>query len=273
MAGLPTFIIAGAMRCGTTSLNGYLREHPDVVTSQPKEVHFFDLHFDEGLDWYRSHFPDTAGTTAVGEATPDYLYHPLAVARIAAEMPDVKLIVLLRNPIDRAHSHYWHNRSRGRENLDFDAALEAEPVRIAIGGEQRRIFSYADKGRYVAQLERVYASVAPERVLVRTFDELEQAPDALYADTCRFLGIDDTFRPDNLGSAINAYVEFRSPRLRNIAKLLPTPLRKAVGRFNEKEPAPYGSMKPATRERLAADFAEANAGLDALTGMRIPDWF
>lgn len=260
------------MRCGTTSLNGYLREHPQVAVSQPKEVHFFDLHFDEGVDWYAGHFPDAEGSTAVGEATPDYLYHATAVARIAATLPDVKLIVMLRNPVDRAYSHYWHNRSRGRETLEFEDALAAEPERLASGDEPRRIFSYADKGRYAGQLERVFVSVPRERVLVRTFEELERTPATVYADACRFLGIDDGFRPENLGRAINAYVEFRSPRLRDLAKRLPGPLRTAIGKLNQKDSSPYPPMQRSTRDRLVTDFAAANAGLAELAGIPIPDW-
>jgi len=272
VAGLPTFIIAGAMRCGTTSLNGYLREHPQVAVSQPKEVHFFDLHYDEGLEWYRGHFPEPGPAVAIGEATPDYLYHQEAVARIAASIPEVKLIVMLRNPVDRAYSHYWHNRSRGRETLGFEAALDAEPGRLAEGPEPRRIFSYADKGRYRAQVERVYATVPPQRVLVRTFEELERNPAAVFVDTCRFLGIDDGFRPANLGEAINAYVEFRSPRLRDVAKRLPGPLRTIIGRLNQRTATPYPPMAALTRQRLAADMAGANTGLAELVGIPIPEW-
>jgi hypothetical protein len=260
------------MRCGTTSLNGYLREHPEVAVSQPKEVHFFDLHFDEGLDWYAGHFPDAEGASAIGEATPDYLYHPDAVARIGATLSDVKLIVMLRNPIDRAYSHYWHNRSRGRETLEFEEAITAEPMRLTTGPEPRRIFSYLDKGRYVPQLERLYASVASDRVFVRTFEELERTPETVYADVCRFVGIDPGFRPENLGRAINAYVEFRSSRLRDVAKRLPGPLQKVIGKLNQKESSPYPPMRRDTRERLAADFAAANTGLADLVGIAIPEW-
>ncbi len=272
MARLPTFIIAGAMRCGTTSLNGYLREHPNIAVSQPKEVHFFDLNYDKGLDWYREHFPASEEATAVGEATPDYLYHPEAVARIAASLPDVKVIVLLRNPIDRAYSHYWHNRSRGRETLEFEAALSAEPARLVHDAESRRIFSYADKGRYVGQMERLYTSIPRERVLVRTFEELEKSPETVFTDACRFLDIDPTFRPANLGVAINAYVEFRSARVRDVAKRLPAPLRALVGKLNQKDSSPYPAMQRDTRARLAADFAAANTGLADLVGVAIPEW-
>jgi hypothetical protein len=269
---LPNFIIAGGMRCGTTSLNGYLREHPDVAVSTPKEVHFFDVNFGEGLDWYRERFPGSDGAHAVGEATPDYVYHPEAVRRISETLPDVKLIVLLRNPVDRAYSHYWHNRSRGKEPLEFEAALEAEPERIAAGGDSRAVYSYADRGRYREQLERTFRHVPAERVLVRTFEALERDPADVFAAVCRFLDIDDGFVPANLGQAINAYVEFRSVRLRRIGKRLPGPLQTLVGKLNQRRTSPYPAMSPTTRERLAGELRTANRGLDALIGQELPVW-
>ena len=260
------------MRCGTTSLNGYLREHPDVAVSTPKEVHFFDVNFDEGLDWYRERFPGSEGAQAVGEATPDYIYHPDAVRRIAGTLPDVKLIVLLRNPVDRAYSHYWHNRSRGKEPLEFEAALQAEAGRIATDEKSRAVYSYADRGRYRDQLDRTFSHVPPGRVLVMTFEELERDPATVFAATCRFLGIDDGFVPGNLGQAINAYVEFRSVRLRQIGKRLPGPLQTVVGKLNQRTTSAYPAMRPTTRQQLATELGTANEGLGTLIGQELPVW-
>ncbi len=272
MARLPNFIIAGAMRCGTTSLNGYLREHPEVAVSTPKEVHFFDVHYDEGLEWYLRHFPDSDMATAIGEATPDYLHHPDALHRIAQTIPEVKLLILLRNPVDRAYSHYWHNRSRDKEPLSFEAALEAEPDRIAAGGEDRAVYSYADRGRYREQLERAFASVPPEWVLVQTFEDLETDPASVYRKACGFLGIDQGFVPPNLGRAINPYVEFRSTRVRELSKRLPSPLRTAIGKLNQRQVTGYPPMNPTTRRGLAADLRTSNEGLGTLIGQDLPDW-
>ncbi|MEX2132610.1 MAG: sulfotransferase domain-containing protein, partial [Acidimicrobiia bacterium] len=125
MPQLPTFLIAGAMRCGTTSLNAYLREHDEITVGQPKEVHFFDQNYERGIDWYLQHFPGSDTAKAIGEATPAYLYFPEVAERIATTLPDVKILLLLRDPVDRAHSHYWHNRSVGREKLEFAEAIAA----------------------------------------------------------------------------------------------------------------------------------------------------
>jgi hypothetical protein len=269
---LPTFIIAGAMRSGTTSLNAYLREHPEVAVSTPKEVHFFDQNFDKGLDWYGEHFSHVAGERAIGEATPDYVYHPEAMGRIAATLPEVRILITLRNPIDRAYSHYWHNRSRDVEQLSFADAIAAEPERIAGDPETRRRFSYVDRGRYTEQIERLFAHIAPDRVQVATFDDLNQHPSDIFAKTCGFLGIDAAFTPPNLGEPVNAYAAFRSPKIRELSKPLPRRLRNLIGRLNQEPKTTYPEMSQAIREHLAAEFEKANAGLSVLTGVTIPEW-
>ena len=268
----PTFIVAGAMRCGTTSLNAYLREHPQIAMSQPKEVHFFDVHFAKGCDWYRSHFPGAHSAKAIGEATPEYLYAPEAIPRIAATVPEVKILLMLRDPVDRAYSHYWHNRSRGHEQLAFEAALDEEPHRLAKGPEARSTFSYVDKGRYREQIERVFDHFPAEQVLIQTFEELVESPELVFGRTCRFLGVADDFRPPSLGRSINAYVEFRSTRIRHVARHLPPPLRRLVGKLNEKPAAAYPPMRPETRLRLDAAFGAANDGLTDLIGRDSPAW-
>lgn len=259
------------MRCGTTSLNGYLRAHPDIEVSRPKEVHFFDIHFDNGLDWYMTHFADTGGAKAVGEATPSYLYQPPAIERLAETLPDAKLVVMLRNPVDRAYSHYWHNRSRGREQLGFADAIEAEPDRIAAGGLDRHVFSYVDRGRYKPQLDHLFSFVRSDSVLIQTFEDLQMNPAGVYRVTLEFLGVDSSFQPPNLGARINAYVEFRSTALRDFAKRLPRSLEAAVGRLNQKPADGYPAMDPGVRHHLEATFQKANLGLvNYLTNE--PEW-
>ncbi len=266
--------IAGAMRSGTTSLHGYLRAHPDVAVSQPKEVHFFDRHFDEGLDWYRSHFRQLQGKLAVGEATPSYMYDPIAVERMAATLPEIKVIILLRNPIDRAYSHYWHNLSRTRDDLSFEDAIAAEPDRISRDRQSRHMFSYVDRGRYRHQLERLLTHIPRDRVLVETFDAFQENPRDAFAGVCRFLGIDDTYRQEQLGRAVNSSVEFRSPWLREAVRKSPLPKRAAnlIGKLNRKPVSSYPEMSRRTREELAITFTEANNGLDELLGRPIPHW-
>lgn len=154
----------GSQRAGTSSLHAYLTAHPALVPAYVKEVHYFDRNFDKGVAWYRSHFPTlaykrqvgskTGMATIVGGATPGYIFHPHAPRRVAQLLPDVKLVALLRNPVDRAYSNFWRRRAQGLEVLDsFEEAVAKEPERLekeldkmladdSYAGTSRRIHSY-----------------------------------------------------------------------------------------------------------------------------------
>ncbi|CAN5755263.1 hypothetical protein BH23ACT4_BH23ACT4_03000 [soil metagenome] len=271
MPQLPTFLIAGAMRCGTTSLNAYLREHPEISVGQPKEVHFFDQNYERGTDWYVQHFPGSDASRAVGEATPSYLYFPEVAERIAATLPDVKILLLLRDPVDRAHSHYWHNRSVGREDLDFARAIAAEPMRLERSRKDRARYSYLDRGRYGSQVENLMRFIPLERILVQTFDEMTSDPTTVYKRTCSFLGVSDDYTPENLGQVTNAFVEYRSPRLRDMTKGLPRRLRNAVALLNRRDSGPYEPMKQETAELIRSETEADNRAIVSLTGVE-PPW-
>lgn len=271
MPRLPTFLIAGAMRCGTTSLNSYLREHPEVSVSRPKEVHFFDNNYEAGVDWYLEHFPGSDDSRAVGEATPDYLYEPEAAARIAATLPDVKILLLLRDPVDRALSHYWHNRSVGREDLSFWEALSAEDDRLAESPEWRARYSYLDRGRYAMQIERFLEHIPRQRILVQTFDDLTTNTVDVYRRTCRFIGVDEEYLPENLGAVANAYVEYRWAGLRDAAKRLPRTMRNLVALFNRKDSGPYSAASERSADYIRERTQDDNAALSDLVGVD-PPW-
>ena len=132
MRSLPDFIMIGGMKCGTTSLFQYLQQHPGVSRVYVEEVHFFDLHYGRGLNWYRAHFPvkGKGEATICGDDSPYYIFHPLVPARVREDVPGAKLIALLRNPVDRAYSHYHHELRRGREDLSFEKALDREEERL-----------------------------------------------------------------------------------------------------------------------------------------------
>ncbi len=264
---LPDYIIAGAMRCGTTALNSYLRDHPDIAVSSAKEVHYFDAKYDLGLDWYREQFPDSAGAVAVGEATPNYIFRSEALDRIQQTLPDVKLLIMLRNPMDRAYSHYWHDRARAKIDEGF-----AEVVDRELGGEDIGPAAYVARGRYGEQIESVLARFDRSAVHVETFDDLVAKPGEVYASVCRFIGVDDTYRPANLGQPVNPFLEFRSLRLREWARRLPKRAESLVGRFNRRTSSGYPPMDPAVRGRLKNVFDEANAKLEILLGWQSPDW-
>ncbi|MFL5295269.1 MAG: sulfotransferase family protein [Phenylobacterium sp.] len=188
------FLIAGVQKAGTTALFDYLGEEPGVSLSTVKEVHFFD---DETRDWlrpdyeaYHAHFPPFDGRPR-GEATPIYLYWPNSLERILAYHPDVRLIVLLRDPVERAWSHWRMEFARGAEQRPFawcirqgrQRLFEAEPWGF------HREFSYVERGFYGEQLERLFALFPRKQVLVLRAEDLQAEPGAALAAVRGFLGL------------------------------------------------------------------------------------
>lgn len=201
---LPNFIILGAQKGGTSTLNYYVgKRHPQVRPSMRKEVNYFDRNFHRGLMWYRTYFPLRAtlkNGMITGEATPQYLVHPHVPKRIASTVPDVKMIALLRNPKERALSHYQMSVRKGRETLSFDEAVRREEERVGPEWERMfedeyyeslafRAFSYKLRGRYAEQLRRFYEYFDPAQILVIASDALKHDTATTLARICSFLGI------------------------------------------------------------------------------------
>jgi Sulfotransferase domain len=242
---LPDFLVLGAQKAGTTALYAYLRRHPQITGPSWKEVSFFDRHWARGEFWYRGNFPNVVRSRGklVGEASPSYVFHPLAPERVNELVPEARLVVLVRNPIDRALSHYNHEVALGREPLSFEEALDAEDERLR--GEVERMaadpryfsrewwsHTYKARGRYAEQLERWLAVFPPEQLLVLSSDELGSEPERAHARVLEFLGA-------------------------------PAQRLDAYPRVYERD---YEPMKPEARERLAAEFEEPNRRLYELLG-------
>ncbi|WP_067822307.1 sulfotransferase domain-containing protein [Actinomadura kijaniata] len=208
----PDFLMVGTQRGGTTSLFRSLAEHPGIV--QPnfhKGVHYFDVNYHRGPRWYQGHFPTRAAARRRAAGTTDrplafesagyYMHHPLAPERIARDLPGVKLLVLLRDPVERAFSAHKHELARGFETeSSFERALELEESRLA--GEVERIradhrylshshrhHSYVDRGRYADQIERLFALFGRERVLVLFAEDFFAEPEPHYDRIIDFLGL------------------------------------------------------------------------------------
>jgi hypothetical protein len=237
-----------------------------------KETHFFDRHFDQGTVWYASHFARAGGATAVGEATQTYMYDPEALPRIARVLPDVRLITLLRDPVDRAYSHYWLNRARGLEPLSFVEAIAAEPGRLRSGSRRDRfVFSYIDRGRYLEQMERVCDYFPRSALHVVVFEDLSLDPRAVFEGACRHIRVDSGFEPADLGRKINAHVTFRSARLRRIAKRFPRLLARGVGALNARAGG-YEPMPPEVRSDLVDMFCQDVRSLSGWLGRDLSAW-
>ncbi len=194
----PDFLIVGAQRSGTASLFDALAAHPQVVPPARREIHYFDLRYHRGGRWYRRRFRRPAGTRS-GESSPYYLFHPRVADRVAADLPDAAIVVLVRDPIERAWSQYQLNRRTGREDLTFVDALAAEGERLhGLRPPRRdrhrlphRDHSYAARGRYLDQLDRWSAAVGPERLLVLGSAELFARPDEVHRRVLAHLGLPD----------------------------------------------------------------------------------
>jgi hypothetical protein len=269
---LPDFVIVGAMRSGTTSLAHYLRAHPDVFIPADKELHFFDRHFDRGVEWYRSQFAQAGSRAAAGEATPAYMYLPEAIDRLRRVVPRALLVAILRDPVERAYSHYLHRRERGIETLPFLDALLAEPERLATGDRDAVLnHSYVDRGRYLRQLTQICEFYPRSAVHVLLFEDLVASPREAYGELCRFISIDDGFVPSDLGRVINASVSFRSLRVRRLVKRSDRLGAKVLARLNTR-PMPAPPMDQASKRFLTDAFADENVRLAEWLGRDLPRW-
>ena len=216
---LPGLIIIGAQKSGTTSLHNYLSQHPQLVPAYRKEVHFFDGGLDartdtwsKGVQWYHSHFPRrgdlTEGQTTF-EASPLYLFNPLVAARIAATLPEVKLVAILRNPVERALSQFFYETRIGHESLSIREAFAAEEKRLAPAKETGNYKlpefihnSYLSRGIYYEQLQRYYELFPREQLLVIDSGAFFRAPENGLKQVFAFAGVDEKFAVGNL-KAVN----------------------------------------------------------------------
>jgi hypothetical protein len=233
---MPNFLIVGAMKCGTTALYYYLEQHPQVFMSPVKEPNFFCFEGREGPDSgnsitdiaaYRDLFKGVLSERAIGEASHCYLYEPRAVERIKHYAPHAKLIAILRNPIDRAYSHFLHAVRNGTEPFtDFAQALRAEETGAHPG---RTSQDYVGRGLYYGQLQRYLGVFSHDQVRIYLYEDLSNAPVDTLQDAFRFLGVDHSFVPDvSLRRNVSGY-----PRHKALDSLLrrPSPVKHALKKY------------------------------------------
>ncbi len=210
---LPDFMVIGAMKAGTSSLHTYLTQHPQLLPSYQKEIHFFDKkpHLDiddlnKNMACYRAFFPlkrQRKVPTKIFESTPRNLFNPLAAKRIFNLMPKVKLIILLRNPTQRTLSHYFHTTYLGRENLTLMDALRAEETRL---NASQVIIPQAYKQRsiYHQQIARFYRYFPKHQILILSSEEFFNNTEQMMATIFKFIGVDSGYKiqdltPHNVG--------------------------------------------------------------------------
>jgi hypothetical protein len=209
----PKFMIIGTQKGGTTSLFHYLTQHPQIRAGFRKEIHYFDGGpaylgdtYARGPGWYHARFPLQLGSGRqwiTGDASPSYMFHPLAAARIKAELPQTKLIILLRNPVARAISHYFLEQRRQTEPLAMMAAFQQEEGRLAacLAAHDYKdpawhCHSYLARGRYHEQLVRFFDLFPREQFLILPSEQLFAQPLATVTRCLQFLGLPvDGFSP------------------------------------------------------------------------------
>jgi len=213
----PAFLIVGAQRSGTTTLFRLLASHPNLVRpTLSKGSGYFDDFYGQGWRWYRAHFPlrglarlFARGPVATFECSGYYLFHPLAAERIARDLPEVKVVVVVRDPVERTYSAYRHERARGFETVDFDTALELEGIRVSGEGErlardpgyrsfEHRHHAYVGRSEYAGQIRRLVEVLGADRVFVLEADAFFQDPAVEFARLQRWLGI-PVWTPDDVG--------------------------------------------------------------------------
>lgn len=262
VGSMPTFVIAGVQKCGTTSLFQALALHPRVIRPRQKELHFFDQKWGKGIDWYAAQFPDLAPDQLTGESTPVYSYDKTARRRMAQTLPDARLIVVLRDPVARAYSHYWHSR-RHREDLPtFEEAIAAEPGRLKGKGRAlaRRRFSYLDRGHYVRDLKPLGRAYG-DQLLVTTLERLSTDTTAELARVMRHVGVDPDDLPELVMPEVNRHRTLSRREERELAGARPSlwdRIRRRPPVIRDRE---RPTLAPETRERLREHFAESDAQL------------
>jgi Sulfotransferase domain len=189
------FLGVGAQKAGTSALDAYLREHPELCMARYKELHFFDRNRyfkTEPVNYFHYHraFDPRPPQRLLGEVTPSYMYVAAAVERIARYNPAMRLLVVLRNPITRAYSHWNMIRAQGYDPLPFSEALRAEPERVQTSSPMLALqLAYVDRGFYTRQLERLWRFFPREQTIVFKTEELQHRPQDVLARVASFLGI------------------------------------------------------------------------------------
>lgn len=293
---LPNFLGLGAQKSGTTSLVHYLRSHPDIYLPAPKisnrkEINFFfhDNLYKKGTAYYESFFKHHAGKKAVGEVSPDYLYHPVCLKRIKRDLGHLKFIIILRNPIDRAYSNYWMEVRRGNEALSFENAIQREAGRIQRGVFEKDTYGYVQRGYYHTQINAYMQAFPESEFLLLLSEDLKLKRAKTLKQVFRFLQVDADVQIPNMGTEYHTATRMRSVRLhqyittqkphwtrRMIKLFIPFPglrnqLRTYLIMRNEKPFFP-SRMKPETRKKLAQVYQESIDKLSVLMNADLTHW-
>jgi hypothetical protein len=231
---LPDFLIIGAQKCGTTSLYAHLMQHPSVGPAFEKEVRYFNDHYEKGVNWYKAHFPTLRYRNQMarrlgrpfvtGEGEPSYLPNPIAPQRVFDLIPDVKIIVMLRNPVSRAYSHYQHRFTRQREARTFEEVVKADKEKLKDGfdglptGDGKGLghlhYSYLPRGIYVNQVRNWMTVFPREQFLIIKAEDFFADTQAVYDDVLAFLDLSENRLEKKKRHNIGKYSQPMSPAMK-----------------------------------------------------------
>ena len=250
--GLPDFVIIGAQKSGTTSLYDFTMRHPSIAPAAKKELHYFSIQYILGELWYRSNFPTnvsrrrhykkTGQRLLSGEASPSYLFYPRVPKRMKGILPNAKLIVILRNPVDRAYSHYQHTLRQNDEILPFEKAIELEGERCVgerehmlkdpsfVSNDYRR-YSYLSVGIYADHLETWFKHYDRKQFLILATEDLREDPQRTLDQVFDFLGVPPVRMGNQRDQNVGSYeemskstrkflIEYFQPHNKRLYKLL-----------------------------------------------------
>ena len=290
---LPNFFIVGAQKSATTTIHEYLVGHPDIYLPQQKETKFFarDRLFEKGIDYYESeYFEEWRGESAVGEVDPDYMYFENVLDRINKhlDLTNIKFIFILRNPVDRAFSHYLMTYRRGLEQLSFENAIDQETSRI-VGGDfdEKDHYSYVSRGFYLRQIEFFLKRVDRAQMLFLLTEDLKQDPKSCLKFIYQFLGVSIDYVPENIGNnyhgakvPVSAKLQQRiaggtTVEKRFLRLFLPKPLREGLRTkllsLNQKKGKGH-TLSEETRRKLIEIYRSENHRLESFLGRSLKSW-
>jgi len=290
MGLLPTCLLLGAPRAGTTALHHWLGSHPDVCVARPKETHFFGAHFNRGLGHYQQFFAHHRDEPAVVDCTPSNLALPYVPERIAKTLPDVSLVAVLREPVQQAHSSWWKIYSMGADRRSFAAAVEQElrdeqlsdaevearwlgMLAATDGGRPVTHSLYLDSGYYLDSLTRYAEVFGPEQLHVFLHDDLRRDPAGLTSAIASVLGVDATRAPDRTPPHVNEASGRLTSAVRRATRRLPDGARRTLDRAARRvDRTKPPRLDPGLARALATHFARRNRGLSDFIGRDVSAW-
>ena len=266
----PTFVLIGSQRCGSSWIHKCLEEHPEIFVAEPKELHFFGDHWDNGVEWYLDHFKPGPEHTAWGEATPKYIAQPEAAERLKSVCPDARLITCFRHPVERAYSIYQLKRNTDMQGMTFEQALEQDE-------------DIWWRGRYAEQLEQWWTVFPKEQILALVYDDLLANESTFIRRIYEHIGVDSSYTPSWLGKTQNAVVypgmqdKFRKAGLGKVLRAVRNSpigpmIREYAAKQKRKKGGVYKEMLPETRQKLVDYYRPHNAKLGELLGCDLSNW-